>query len=107
MQVTDSEFDRKFIMDPAQTSNQNRIGVEGRGGSTVPGMIQRSSFRNLYIGGLVAAGNLINIPIFPRMSQNTNYVCGVLFPIIIGWFVSSISVLLKQTHCLQNILEYH
>jgi hypothetical protein len=43
-------------MDPAQTSNQSRIGIEGRGGSKSPNLISRSSFRYVFVGGMVAAG---------------------------------------------------
>ncbi|XP_024373127.1 uncharacterized protein [Physcomitrium patens] len=44
-------------MDPAQTSNQGRIGLEGRGGTKVPGnMLSRHTFRYVFVGGMFAAG---------------------------------------------------
>lgn len=45
------------MAEPAQTSNQSRIGIEGRGGSKSPNLISRSSFRYVFVGGMVAAGN--------------------------------------------------
>lgn len=47
-------------MDPAQTSNQGRIGLEGRGGTKVPGnMLSRHTFRYVFVGGMFAAGNVL------------------------------------------------
>lgn len=47
---------RKFAtMDQTQTSNQNRIGIEGRGGTKFPGF-SRSSLRYVFVGGMVAGG---------------------------------------------------
>jgi hypothetical protein len=44
-------------MDPAQTSNQGRIGLEGRGGTKIPGnMLSRHTFRYVFVGGMFAAG---------------------------------------------------
>ena len=45
-------------MEPAQTSDQGRIGLEGRGGTKVPGnMLSRSTFRYVFVGGMAALGN--------------------------------------------------
>ncbi|KAG0581199.1 hypothetical protein KC19_4G231800 [Ceratodon purpureus] len=44
-------------MDPAQTSNQGRIGLEGRGGTKIPGnMLSRTTFRYVFVGGMAAIG---------------------------------------------------
>jgi hypothetical protein len=47
-------------MDPAQTSNQGRIGLEGRGGSKLPGnMLSRTTLRYAFVGGMAALGNAL------------------------------------------------
>lgn len=44
-------------MDPAQTSNQSRIGLEGRGGSKLPGnMLSRTTLRYAFVGGMATLG---------------------------------------------------
>ncbi|KAG0591812.1 hypothetical protein M758_1G216100 [Ceratodon purpureus] len=44
-------------MDPQNAPGQSRIGIEGRGGTTIPGnMASRSTFRYIFVGGMVAAG---------------------------------------------------
>lgn len=46
------------MAEPARTSNQSRIGIEGRGGSKSH-LISRSSFRYVFVGGMVAAGSAL------------------------------------------------
>jgi len=44
-------------MDQTQTSNQSRIGLEGRGGTKFPGnILSRTSLRYVFVGGMVVTG---------------------------------------------------